>query len=454
MKKHLLILFAVFAAFVSCTKDDKFTFPDTKSSGTTQSWETPQRVESKETRNVLLLYSAGFNTLANYLDNNITQLTQGVVPAKTNRGDHILLVYSKLTARNDYGRVTQDFSQPTSSALFRIYQEEEKVIMDTLKVWGPEANACDPETMSSVLNFVHDTFPAKGYGMIFSSHATGWLPSGYYNDPNKFEGQSGDDVWSAPSLKWMRQNEYPPLGPDQYPAVKSIGQDNIPNNSLEMELDQFAQAIPFRLDYLLLDACLCGCVEVAYELRGKADIVGFSQTEVLAEGFNYTTLGGHLLKDNPDPIQVCKDYFDYYDTYLERNPGAGSSYRSATISVVDTREMEPLADICKTLFEKYRKIISTMNSSRVQGYFRYNRHFYYDLQDILVKAGIDQDEAAQLQNALDQCVIYKAATDIFLSITINTACGFSMYLPANGSKYLDKYYTSRLAWNRDTELVK
>ncbi|MBO4340525.1 MAG: hypothetical protein J5835_03745 [Bacteroidales bacterium] len=451
MKKLLLILL-VFTAFVSCTRDDKFSFPKTEPSGSADSWAATPRTQSKETRNVLLLYSAGFNTLANYLDNNINQLTQGLVPSK-GRSEHVLLVYSKLTSRNDNGRVTQDFTQPTTSALFRIYQEEGEVIMDTLKVWGPEVNACDPETMTSVLGFVHDTFPAKGYGMIFSSHATGWLPSGYYNDPSKFEGQDDDvDIWSAPSLKWRRQNEYPPLEP--FPAVKTIGQDNIPDNSLEMELDQFAQAIPFHLDYLLLDACLCGCVEVAYELRGKADIVGFSQTEVLAEGFNYTTLGGHLLKDNPDPTQVCKDYFDYYDTYLERYPNANSYYRSATISVVDTREMEPLADVCKTLFEKYRSVIATMNHRRVQGYFRSNRHFFYDLQDILVKAGIDEDEAAQLQAALDQCVVYKAATDSFLSVTINTACGFSMYLPANGGEYLNKYYTSRLAWNRDTELVK
>ena len=95
-----------------------------------------------------------------------------------------------------------------------------------------------------------------------------------------------------------------------------------------------------------------------------------------------------------------------------------------------------------------------MNGDNVQGYFRYDRHFFYDLKDILVKAGITAEETAQLQDALDQCVLYKAATDYFISIRIRYACGLSMYLPSKGSDFLDGFYKEHLDWNRATELVQ
>ena len=446
MKRSFVILL-VLAALVSCTRDDNFSFKRGEASGAADSWASTTRVESEQTRNVMLLYSAGFNTLANYLDEDIKELPMGFVPQKGNRADHILLVYSKLTARSsDTGLCGQNFSVPTESALFRLYTQGGKVVQDTIKVWGTDVDACNPETLREVLQVVYDRFPAKGYGMVFTSHATGWLPAGYYADPSKFDGKSYDNGISWSSIKRIApREEFPPIDP--FPAVKTLGQDNIPNAPLEMELDDFANAIPYRLDYLLFDACLTGCVEVAYQLRGKADIVGFSQTEVLADGFNYKTLAARLLQNTPDPQAVCQDYFNIYDAKQGQQ-------KSATISLVDTRKMDQLASVCGTLFEKYRDKLQTMSDANVQGYFRFGRHFFYDLKDVLVKAGITSEEQAALDDALSQCVVYKAATEYFISIQINTACGLSMYLPSRGSAYLDGFYKARLAWNKDTQLVK
>lgn len=412
-------------------------------SGPADEWAEKTRVESPETRSVMLLYSAGFNSLADDLDKNIKELEQGFIPERKTRADHILLVYSKLTRRNSYGTCTTDYSTPTESALFRLYVKDGVVVKDTLRVWGEDVLSVDPNTLREVCQTAYDLFPAKSYGMVFSSHASGWLPSGYYNDPSAFEPAVG--IWKK-SAPGRNQRVYPAIEP--YPLVKSLGQDNIPGNPKEMDLEDFAAALPIHLDYLLIDACLSGCVEVAYQLRGKVDVVGFSQAEVLSMGFDYITITRNLLQATPDPVQVCKDYFDRYDSQT-------GSYRSATISAVDTREMEPLADICKTLFQKYYTEIHTMDGYNVQGYFRFGRHFFYDLKDILVKAGITEEEEALLDDALSRCVIYKAATDFFLSeFRIRTACGFSMYFPAKGSDFLDQYYMEHIDWNQATLLVK
>ena len=207
------------------------------------------------------------------------------------------------------------------------------------------------------------------------------------------------------------------------------------------------------MDYILFDACLMGGVEVAYELRDKADIIGFSPTEILADGFDYKLLTSRLLKDDPDPVQVCKDYFYQYK---KPDGTTTSSSAYATISVIDTEHMDGLAAVCRTLFEKYRSGMNSINAGSVQRYYRMERHFFYDLRDIVAKSGASAKDLAALDQALDKVVVYKDHTDYFFGIQIkdDTYSGLSMYLPAQGSDVLDKFYRENIDWNRATQLVK
>ena len=216
-----------------------------------------------------------------------------------------------------------------------------------------------------------------------------------------------------------------------------------------MDIRDFAEAIPMKLDYLLFDACLMGGIEVAYELAGKCDRLGFSQAEVLAEGFNYTTISSHLLgnRNESDPLSVCKDYFTQYDVQE-------GVYRSATISLIDCNNLEPLAETCSILFDKYSDKIHSLNASDVQRFYRGSKHWFYDLESILLNAGISDSELQELHSALNRCILYKGATPSFMNeFSIHTFSGFSMYLPSNGHDELDKYYKT-LKWNKITGLVK
>lgn len=444
--RTVIMLAAVLTVATSCFKDSNFDF---KAEGEgSASYLMPGRVESPDIRNVMLMVAGGFNSLSSYLAEDQEMLASGWLPNRTSAKDNILVVLSRLP--EEIG--TKDYSVPSAPVLYRLYAGTNGLpTRDTLKVWDAETPVSLGSTIEEALHIVYNRYPAKGYGMVFSSHASGWLPVEYYFDPAKFESSKSFAPGSGRSLSslkypWRMQNEYfPPLDQAEGPAVKSVGRDD-GNPVYEMNMDDFARAIPFKLDYLLFDACLMGCVEVAWELREKADLVGFSQTEVLADGFDYSTISMDLLLNTPDPKSVCEDYFKHYDALT-------GDYRSATISLVDTREMDGLAALCKTLFEKYRTQIAALKGKDVQGYFRQNRHFYYDLEDILVKAGISEEEHAQLSAALDKCVIYKAATPSFLSITISRYSGFSMYLPSMGSTYLDNFYRSKVAWNKATSLI-
>ena len=405
------------------------------------------RVVNEESRNVLLLYSAGFNSLTSYLKEDIEDLKSGWLPGK-NRNDDVVLVYSHFPGTS--GR----YSVPNPPTLTRLSATPEgEVVADTLLVYGEEAISSSPVQFNKVLTYVKETFPAAGYGLIFSSHATGYLPAGFYQSPGSYIYKG--DALGQMSLQWQGAAAYPyvELHHDpMLPAVKSVGQDQVGSSggymSYEMELADFAAAIPMKLDYILFDACLMGGIEAAYQLRGKASVVGFSQAEVLAEGLNYKTLTTRLLQnETPDPVVVCKDYFDQYDVQE-------GVYRSATISAVDCDALEPLAELCGELFDKYSSRILQLPYSKVQRYYRSNYHWFYDLESILVEAGITDSELESLHETLDMCVLYRGHTPSFMNtFEIKTFSGFSMYLPSHGNSELDKYYRT-LDWNIATGLVR
>ena len=435
-----LISAVIFAAtaLASCTADDNFD-PARFYDGSSVS-SNPQRLPIEEVRHVMIMVAGGYNSLSEYIRADMKELSEGYLPTGKGRMEDVLVVLSRLPEKRG------DYSTPSPVILYRLWKGSDgNVVRDTLYKWDTSAVLSDASTIGEALQMVSDMFPAAGYGMVFSSHASGWLPAGYYNDPAAYEEAHGGDAgFFGISRRGLRET-FPPI-PD-YPAVKSIGQDKVGSESYEMELKDLSEAIPIHLEYLLFDACLNGCVEVAYAFRGIADIVGFSPTEVLADGFDYPSIAKRLLRPQLNPVAVCKDYFAYYDA----QSGSG---RSATITVVDTRKMEPLAEVCADLFDRYRDKINSLDGNRVQGYFRSNRHYFYDLKDILVRAGMTAEETALLDQAMSKCIVYKAATPSFLGIDLSRANGLSMYLPSMGTPRLDKFYKDNMAWNEATQLVK
>lgn len=441
-----LLAVSIMALAPSCTKDS------IHGDGFVHKSDNPRdgsgRVETPEKRNVMLLYSAGFNSISSYLREDIQDLYKGWLPEKGGN-ENVLLVYSHLPASGG------GYNKPNAPTLTRLWKDlSGNVRTDTLMVYPDDTRSATPSQLNAVLEYVRDEFPANTYGMVFSSHATGYLPAGYYSKPDNYTfTESRNASYRIGIHADARPVPYHEIEHDpSLPAVKSIGQDQVGSPggyvSYEIELDDFARAIPMKLDYILFDACLMGGVEVAYELKDVCRYVGFSQTEVLAEGFDYTMMVSHLLgTDTPDPQSICSDFFEQYDV-------RSGVYRSATISMVDCSKMESLAETCSGLFEKYRSSLAALDPDSVQRYFRSRYHWFYDLKDIIAKAGATQEELDRLDAALNECIIYKAATPEFMcEFKISTYSGFSMYLPCNGSTELSKYYRT-LQWNKATGLVE
>ena len=118
-------------------------------------------------------------------------------------------------------------------------------------------------------------------------------------------------------------------------------------------------------------------------------------------------------------------------------------------------DLEELADVCKTLFEKYKNKIYKLKQGQVQSYSRINlgKHWFYDLEDMLLQAGMTDEEQAELETVLKTVAPYRKSTKYILNtMAVRIYSGFSMFLPSDGSDYLRDYYKT-LSWNKATGLV-
>ncbi len=413
-------------------------------------------------RNLLLVYTAGHNSLSSYLDQNIKDIITsaqegtGYVPGKSS--EDVLLVMSHRPRSFGY------YSENMPAHLLRLYlvknykvkgskEKVDTVMVDTLRTYR-DLIPTKKGDMKMILEDVDSLFHAEHYGMIFSSHGTGWVPPGYYTKPYDYDYLPARPKPGAATeaVPYVENNDFP-----DGPAVRSVGQtvirENGRNMSYEFAIDDFAAELdssPIHFDYIYFDACLMGGVEFVYQLRNACDKIAVSPAEVQAQGMDYTKCVEPLLKGGKGDIEsVCKSYYEIYSKQ-------SGEYQSATITLVDCTAMDGLVAVCRELFNKYNIKLSIIDHEDIQPYFRSDHHWFYDLEDILLKCDITADEQSRLEAAMDKCIIYKQATEYFLpfygGFQIKIYSGLSMYLPCKGSAYLDNYYRT-LDWNSATSLV-
>ena len=368
----------------------------------------------------VLVYMAADNNLAPYARKNIEDMKQGEVPDYFDDGSgNVLLVYADITGEEPkLIRLSRDRFGTVTEETLRVYDDQ---------------NSCSDSVMSAVLSDAATLFPSQESGLVLWSHGTGWLPEGYYSDP----------VYSSPdgaaAVPYHIEDPYAHL-------VKSFGTDD----GAEMDIRDLAGALPGHYSFILMDACLMGGVEVAYELRNKCDYFIGSAAEILAKGLR----------------NACRLYREHYED------------DGATIALVSTRSLGALADACRDVFASERDFIRELDMDSVQGYFRMNRHWFYDLGDfveqltetdssVVGKDSVPVDDAVAerrermykvFRDALDEAVVYKDNTDEFVlggysQFSIKKFSGLSTYIPNPENPILDEYYRT-LAWNKAVMMVE
>ena len=436
-----LALAAALIALAACIDpyEEDFTINSNHPEITRQENATLADIPNK--RRVFIAFSFGYNNLSYDLKEDIEDMISNNVPGYGFE-ENVVLVLSQNTANGYNYSITNDH------VFTHIYTRGEEVVRDTLKIYADTTVAARKAVVSDVLNLAKDRFPAKSYGMLLSSHGTGWAPQGYcYSPPDKTSG----GIFGLDSYLYDGPAKYH----EKDPLLKSIGShyNGSPSRSIEIEISDLADAIPMHMDYILFDACFMGCVEVAYELKDKCDMMCFSQAEILSNGMDYSTLLSILFSE--DGIDITKCAEDYFNMYKDQS---SSVMRSATISVVDCRKLDKVAQIvADNSFAIMALAANPKTRENVQGYFQpkyeKNHGLFYDLESILQEAGVSAETMNTLHEALADCIVCKYATPTFLNaFEIKTHSGLSMYLPDSDRYILNKFYKT-LKWNNTTHIV-
>lgn len=410
---RLLIMLACLvplALLQACNKDEK---------------EEPQH--EGEYKHVFIFTGLAYNDLSSDIRTNLEDLCTGDIPYR-DEGNAVLAFMHNTAGYKDY-------SVPNPPRLIQIYKKRktEEVVLDTLKTYPSNFISASAQGITNVLTDVKDKFPSKEYGLLLSSHATGWIPVGYTSS-------SEPNITTQGVVVEEKEFDY-----SAWPATRSVGAQNRKGeNRYEIDIQDFAKAIPMKLDYIIFDACLMGGIEVAWELKNVCDHLVVSPTEVLAAGMSYTRLTERLFDPmGPKLEDVCRDYFNYYDLGSE-------DMRYATISLIDEKQLDDLCDAVKAIRQRHSDEVAHLESrasKEVQPYFYDNKRWFYDLRDWAVKVGADEDELFRLDAALAKAVVYHAETPTFFSEELKDCCGLSTYISMPNKPMLNSYHQS-YAWSQ------
>lgn len=351
-------------------------------------------------RRTVLVYLAGDNSLSD----EVWEKVDALVAGWQNEHDN-LLVY-----QDTHG-------ERGTPSLMRVVYEGGSAHTEVIKEY-PDANSADPQLFSTVVRDALVGYRAPSYGLLLFSHGTGWLPAGSYSNPRHYNNTKA--------------------------GLRSIMDDA----GREMEIADFAAAIPDgQFDFIVLEACLMGGVEVAAELRGKADYLVASSAEILSPGFTpvYEQMLDCLFQKDPD----LSGFAARYMAYCNSREGA---YRSGTISVIDLKRMDELIEFVSPLLQKE---VETDISS-LQCFDRNENKLFFDFGDYMEQV-IRQDNRVeevadmekQLNKLLDQLVVYKASTPYFVYLPIRRHSGLTIYVEQEIYPGLNDAYRE-LSWYRLT----
>lgn len=351
----------------------------------------------------VILYCEGFNNLKNDILKNISLLEDGYLPGKWS--DRALVVYEH------FPKKPSDYETLTEPLVYRLYKHDGEVVRDTILTYPAERGSATGAFMREVLTDISRELPSRSWGMIYSSHGTGWMPADY------------------------KKSDEPGI------SLSSIGAEFGGQYTGGLEISDFREAIPFPFEFMIMDACLMGGVEVIYEWKDICRYLVASPGEILAAGMNYAHLGSRILEGEQVDLEgVCEDYMKFYEGQY------------ATIALYDCAKVTSLVEPCRTVFEKYRSAISGLDPDKVQG-FNYNFDVHFDFRDIFVKAGAGDEELSGIDSALESLVLYKDCTPTFFGQKINTYCGLSMFLPNDRDwPVLSGRYASN-SWNLATNYL-
>lgn len=319
----------------------------------------------------------------------------------------------------------------------RLCAGSRKEPLQVFKTFDSDICSTDSLTMASVFREILRNYPARSYGLVLCSHASGWL----FDDSEAVR---------------------------QAPSRRSFGIDNGKrlnlNEGKRMNIPTLAgvlRGLP-HLDFLMFDACFMQCVEVAYELRHTADYILASPAEIPATGAPYTTLLRDMCTVPTDVESLAKGYLNYYQS------GVGNkSYGGVELSVIRSDRLGRLLEVTAPLLQRLLANRTSPDLNAVQQYYpdltsgRYTA--FYDLKHLFYSC-LDADSYEEWVQVFDEAVPVQALSPNWYSsyglygttmkiYDIPHCGGVSVYVPREEHVqrgWVEDYH--QLLWYKDAGL--
>jgi hypothetical protein len=367
--------------------------------------------DPREAARVLLVYLGGDSNLSHETLLKINAMQEG-----WQVGDAPVIIY-------------RDDVSPGGSCLLRLAGERDGwYALDTLATYDEE-NSASSSVLRRVTEYVKRHYPAKSYGLLLFSHASGWLPAGTLQKP-----LTG--------------------------GTRSLIIDKGDGTQREMDVVDFASALPDGMfDFIVFETCLTANVELVHALRHKTDYIVASTAEIISPGFTpiYPTALAYLLDTRGSLPDNLRSFAESYFHCASLDPGY---HFSATISLIHTAALDELA---QTAREIYRQQTPFTDFDDLQHFDRPGQYDhdtptlsrYFDL-DQYIKKIASPAGYADFQQVMAKVVLYEGHTSQFLffvggenGFEITHHCGLTTYLERPELPYINAGYRET-SWYKAT----
>ncbi len=372
---------------------------------------------NEEESRTVLAYIVGDNNLSSFLPDDALEMMEGLEQMNGINGH--LLVYA------DMG------SKPT---LLELYRKGSKVDYTIIQEFESNRNSVGVEEMKEVLSIAFSSkYQANHYGLVLWSHGDAWYP---YPLPSA-------------SSRWIGQD-------------KSNGDDR-------MNVDELAEALQSvpHLDFLMLDLCFGGSIELMYEIKEYADYIIASPTEIPGPGAPYDQVVMQMFNTaytgTDYVLPMARAYFDHYNNLYDENSICTNDHWTGGVSVAMLKcsELTALARATRTVWtsgtvdiEKLKQMVLDYDkrSNYPSSYVG-----YFDLWQIVEEVATDEAVQSAWKQAFAAAVPYFQTTPRNYSaalghtFSMEGSRGVSCYLPKSDTDKAMPFYRT-LAWYQDAGL--
>jgi hypothetical protein len=329
-----------------------------------------------------------------------------------------------------------------------------------------------PESLLEFVRWAAQTAPAKRYALVLWSHGSGWSPS-----------EMAQVAQTAPAAVPVTEGELKQRGASDTagqvffssslrellaqptPGERAIAFDDGSGHSLDaIELGrvvaQAARELGRPLDLVGMNACQMGNVEVAYQLRGSAEVYVASEEDMPVHGWPYDEIFAQLAAaPDMDAAALGKLAVERYCGFFRANPlpwGQGGLPAGVTLSAVRLDGIPRLARAAQALATTLRDRIASAGDAVWAAHAQAHK-FKFQLYDLAsfcraLAAQADAPVAAAARDvlaALDAPALLVARGQ--LGAAYDGTGGLTTYLlPPGTGKPISPYY-AQTAYAQETK---